>query len=214
MLERQNHPFAPYIPQDARALIIGTAPPWNFCTGKAEDLKEGEFAFFFGSIRNLFWYVIKAVFEPDNPRWPRSRLHCEHFLKRHKLGMGDILQSFNRKDRKAADDQLSDFEYNQRLLAKLYRDNQEIRFLYFTSQFACELFLKALKKNKYTYRTRDLDRPNKSFTLNLRYKKTNFVYSCYVLNSPSPRINRSLHEMIEDYGKKFAFMREENTQLF
>jgi G:T/U-mismatch repair DNA glycosylase len=203
MLERQKHPFQPYIPQDAIALIIGTAPPWNLCTTDPRDLREGEIPFFYGSIHNLFWYIMKAVFEPDNPRWPRNALQCENFLKRWRLGIGDILESFVRKDRKAADDHLSGFKYNSRLLAKLHSEHSEIRYLYFTSQFAADLFLKSLKKHAYIYHIQKEDRSRKNFLLTLQYGKQAYYFTCFVLNSPSPRINRSLGEMVEDYRAKF-----------
>lgn len=204
MLERQKHPFQPYIPQDAIALIIGTAPPWNFCTSNTADLREGEIPFFYGSIHNLFWYIMKAVFEPKNPRWPRNALQCENFLKRWKLGIGDILESFVRQDRKAADDHLSGFKFNSRLLAKLHSEHSEIRFLYFTSQFANELFLKSLKQHAHIYHIQKEDKSTKSFFLTLQHGKKAYHFTCFVLNSPSPRINRSLHDMVEDYRVKFA----------
>jgi len=208
MLERQEHPFSPYIPSGAIALIIGTAPPWNLCDKNSSELREGEIPFFYGSIHNLFWYVIKAVFEPDNPRWPRTRQQCESFLRRNHLGIGDILQSFMRQDRKAADDHLSDFHYNRRMLSKLRKDNHQIRYLYFTSQFASELFLKALKKHKRIYHIHSEDRSHKSFVITLQQGSKTQSFRCFVLSSPSPRINRSLDDMIKDYSQKFALMQE------
>ncbi|MCK9558311.1 MAG: hypothetical protein PHQ78_04860 [Candidatus Cloacimonetes bacterium] len=210
MLERQNHPFQPYIPTDALALIIGTAPPWQFCVEDQGNLREGEIAFFYGSIHNLFWYIIKAVFEPDNPRWPRTQLQCENFLKRQRLAVGDILQSFVRQDRKASDDHLSEFTFNRGLLSKLQSSSHSIRYLYFTSHFAHELFLKALKKHRYIYRIHGEDRQNKSYLITLQKKHKTYQYTCYILNSPSPRINRSLAEMIADYSQKFAAIKTNN----
>ncbi|MCB5259044.1 MAG: hypothetical protein PHY41_02005 [Candidatus Cloacimonetes bacterium] len=206
MLERQKHPFHPYIPKGAQALIIGTAPPWNFCTCDSNELREGEIDFFYGSINNLFWYIMKAVFEPNNPRWLRTRLHCQGFLKRHHLAMGDILQSFVRKDRKAADDHLSGFTYNCRILSLLASDNHKIRHLFFTSQLAHTLFLKSLKKHKYIYHIRGENRSHKSYLINIQKKGKAYIYNCLILNSPSPRINRSLEEMVEDYSLKFAVL--------
>lgn len=201
MLERQKHPFQPYIPKNALAVIIGTAPPWNLCCQDLQQLREGEIAFFYGSIHNLFWYVMKAVFDPDNSRWPRNRAQCESLLKRWNLGIGDILQSFVRQNRKAADDHLTDFTFNTRLLAKIH-SSPGIRHLYFTGHFACDLYLKALKQNKYVYHVQREDR--KSFLLYVQHKEKSSYFNCYIVNSPSPRINRSLDEMVEDYRQKFA----------
>ncbi|MCB5248614.1 MAG: hypothetical protein WCY87_01290 [Candidatus Cloacimonadales bacterium] len=207
MLERQKHPLQPYIPKNAVALIIGTAPPWNFCVGNLDKLREGEIAFFYGSIHNLFWYIMKAVFEPDNPRWPRTRLQCEDFLKRHQLAIGDILQSFIRQDRKAADDHLSGFTFNRRLISLLHSSSHQIRYLYFSSQFAHELFLKALKKHKCVYHIQAENRSCKSYLITLQKKDKTFSYHCFILNSPSPRINRSFDEMLRDYTVKFEVLK-------
>lgn len=209
MIERQSHPFAPFIPKKAIALIIGTAPPWNFCTGNPADLREGEMAFFYGSIHNLFWYVIKAVFEPNNPRWPRNRLQCESFLKRNNLGIGDILDGFDRKDQRAADDHLSGFKFNQQLLAKLLSETHDLQYLYFTSQFAHDLFLKALKQHEVIYHIHSADRIRKSALINLQKGRKIRTYTCFVLTSPSPRINRTLEDMLEDYSEQFAVIKGE-----
>lgn len=210
MLEQQTHPFKPYFPQEAKALIIGTAPPWNFCTKDSQRLREGEINFFYGSIHNLFWYVIKSVFEPTNPRWPRTRLQCESFLKRHQLAMGDILHSFTRQDRKASDDHLSGLEYNFRLLDKLTSVSHSIEYLYFSSQFASDLFLIALKKHGLIFNIHKEER--KFYQITLQKKRDMYNYSCYILSSPSPRINRSLAEMLDDYRSKFSPCLGENAQ--
>lgn len=204
MLERQEHPFSPYIPSDAIALVIGTAPPWRLCQNDNSALHEGEIPFFYGSIHNLFWYVIKAVLEPENPRWPRTKAQCENLLKRHRLGIGDILQSFVRQDQKAADDHLSDFSYNERLLTRIYFSHNEIKYLYFTGHFAGKLYLKALKMHGFIYRIPNEDKSKKCFTLNVQTADAIKSHTCQILSSPSPRINRSLEEMIDEYRKCFA----------
>ncbi len=204
MLERQEHPFSPYIPSGAIALIIGTAPPWRLCQKEDSALGEGEIPFFYGSIHNLFWYVIKAVFEPDNPRWPRSKAQCESLLKRHKLAVGDILHSFLRKDQRAADDHLTGFVFDTRLLARIYSPHSELRYLFFTGHFAANLYLKALKKHGYIYHIHGEDKSKKTFLLSVQSKDSVYSHNCRVLSSPSPRINRSLDEMIAEYRRSFA----------
>lgn len=73
MLEKQTHPYKPYIPDNAKGVIIGSAPPHQFCTDKGPDLKEGDINFFYGSVRNQFWCVMKHTLNQSDYRWPRAQ---------------------------------------------------------------------------------------------------------------------------------------------
>ncbi len=61
----QNHPYKPFIPKDAKVLLLGSAPPYRFCTGNANDLKNKDMDYYYGSNSNLLWEILFTAFEPD-----------------------------------------------------------------------------------------------------------------------------------------------------
>lgn len=208
MLEKQTHPFRMYLPKGALAMIIGLAPPYNLCTNERADLKEGEFAFYYGSINDHLWYVLKAVFAPEELRWPRSRAHCEKFLKDHKLAMMDVLKSFNRLNRKSSESALSELVLNDKLYSTLLNGAHSLRYLYFMGNFAYELFMQGIRDGQINYHIRSVDKQNKSLQITLQKGKRARRYWVFILNTASPRINRDLQALQMEYQQSFKVLTE------
>lgn len=127
--EVQEHPYEPFVPGEAKALILGSAPPWRFCEPKPKPLGDLDVDFYYGSYNrgyNLLWEVLFRVFEPasleklghvrhlQTPRQERTfrkSRFLKEFLENHSLGMADILLVFSRRDRSAADSKLKPSEF-------------------------------------------------------------------------------------------------------
>ena len=122
----QTHPYPPFIPEEAEILLVGSAPPYRFCTSDKASLRKQDFDYYYGSSSNLFWEILFRVFEPENlPALNELRqadkpeiiareglvASLQSFLSRHKLGLGDILYRFMRCGQSAADYQLQVLEY-------------------------------------------------------------------------------------------------------
>ena len=205
---KQEHPFRPFLPKDATAMIIGHAPAYELCTQGSADLKEGDIAFYYGLNNDYFWNALKAVFEPDEPRWPRTRRHCEAFLREHNLAMADLLKSFVRKGKSSSQSKLTSLEYDPWLFSFLSLKPNKIKILYFMGQYSFELFMKGFKEHKINYHLEAGERTAKSFNLTLQKGKGPRNYRCYILQTASQRINRNLDEIINEYKESFADMIE------
>ena len=204
MIEHQTHPFRPYLPDKAEGIIIGSAPPDQFCTGTLHVLREGEINFFYGSLMNQFWYIIKHVLEPDNLKWPKTKKHCMDILKFHRLGIGDILYSFDRKDKSSADNDLSNLTYNSDLITSIMR-RDNVRYLFFTSKYAYKHFCAAVESMGYTY-DNDQFQNHSSFSIFIRKSEVNKNFCVYILKSPSPRGNSNIATLTKDYQEGFSYI--------
>lgn len=148
--EIQGHPYPPCVPDTARALILGSAPPWRFCAAEPKPLRERDLDFYYGSSDhggNLLWEVLFRVFEPasvpeleslralDLPRIQRTlaqRDFLGSFLQRHRLAVADILLRFERRERKAADAFLHPLEFLP--LLQLLREHPSLGQVFCTSR--------------------------------------------------------------------------------
>ncbi|MGC9361446.1 MAG: uracil-DNA glycosylase family protein, partial [Candidatus Syntrophosphaera sp.] len=64
--ELQFHPYAPFIAENAKALILGSAPPWRFCVREPKPLNPLDIDYYYGSHNrgyNLLWELLFRVFE-------------------------------------------------------------------------------------------------------------------------------------------------------
>jgi G:T/U-mismatch repair DNA glycosylase len=117
------HPYndREIIPPDTETLIIGTAPPPRFSNPVCGGERDLDVAFFYGSEENYLWGEIFNSIAKDieaNQLFTDedTKQDCigkmRGFLKRHKLWMRDILQTYQRKDSySAADNKISPIEF-------------------------------------------------------------------------------------------------------
>ncbi|WP_435137591.1 uracil-DNA glycosylase family protein [Formosa sp. A9] len=97
-----EHPYPPYIPENATKLIVGTLPPPRFSTG---DLKPGDVNFCYGSIDGQLWPILDKIFNL-NLVFENSEaaiLQRKTFLKSRGIGICDIVASAERDKIDASD---------------------------------------------------------------------------------------------------------------
>lgn len=107
---RETHPYnlRETIPDGTHLLIVGTAPPPRFSNPRCKGMRPCDFDFFYGSEDNYMWKFLDNIAkEVDGQKLfskEASSEECCHaardFLRRHKLWMCDILQSYQRKPNK------------------------------------------------------------------------------------------------------------------
>ncbi|KAA5824094.1 uracil-DNA glycosylase family protein [Algibacter amylolyticus] len=91
-----KHPYKPFIEKDTTKLIVGTLPPPRFSTG---DLLEKDVDFCYGSYYNSLWLFIDKIHNLGL-RYDSSSEAIEQrkaFLKKHKIGVCDIVASAERE---------------------------------------------------------------------------------------------------------------------
>ena len=141
-----QHPYPPFIPENATKLIVGTLPPPRFTTG---ELKEGDVDFCYGSRDGLLWKVIDEVFELDLKYETTAEAirQREDFLIKNKIGICDTVESCRREKIDASD--LGMQEVELRDLIKILRKHPDIKTLLFTggnSKNGPEFFFRKLLK--------------------------------------------------------------------
>ncbi len=143
----QYHPYQPFIPKDAKVLLLGSAPPYRFCTGNANDLKNMDMDYYYGSNSNLLWEILFTAFEPekiDSISYLRSldedrKIKTAHqvdflqnFLVGKHIGMADILLKFSRKGTSAEDYKLTVLEYQD--ILRILHNNPSLTKILCTSR--------------------------------------------------------------------------------
>ncbi|MBC9797616.1 uracil-DNA glycosylase family protein [Sinomicrobium weinanense] len=105
-----NHPFPPFILEGATRLIVGTLPPPRFSMG---ELKKGDVNFCYGSIDGQLWPVLDKIFGLDLKfeTTPEAVEQRKAFLRMHKIGICDIVESCERQKIDASDLGMQNVKY-------------------------------------------------------------------------------------------------------
>lgn len=97
-----QHPYPPFIPENATKLIVGTLPPPRFSTGA---LHQDDVDFCYGSKDGQLWRIINTIFDlnlkfENTPEAIRQR---KNFLKANKMGICDVVECCERTKVDASD---------------------------------------------------------------------------------------------------------------
>lgn len=127
----ENHPFEPFVPDNASTLIIGSFP------GMEQVLnRHNQEEWFYSAIDNLFWPILSEAFQTEL----KTRIQKEQFLTRRGIAITDIFTKVSRKEKSNLDKHLSDLEYNKEIIYIIKKS--KINRLFFTSKFVEKHFLR------------------------------------------------------------------------
>lgn len=190
-----NHPYKPYIPQNATKLIIGTIPPYRFCI-EPQELFEDDVRFYYGSRDNYFWSLIAGV---TGVRLDRNNSEAavnqrKALLTKLNIGITDIIEQCLHKDGKSDDASLQ--EITLKPLKELLLQNPKIDTLLYTSQNIIRYINKMADKSYHDWNT-----PRRQGTIIINNKKYNVI----VLYSPSPLARRKVPQEIQLLQYKDVF---------
>lgn len=84
------HPYEPFLFPGATRLIVGTLPPPRFTTG---ELKPGDVDFCYGSRDGQLWPILDRIFslELAYENTAHAIAQRQHFLRKRKIGICDIV---------------------------------------------------------------------------------------------------------------------------
>ena len=128
----EPHPYAPFEPDNATVLILGSFPGLEQ-TRKLNEEQE----WFYSAKRNKFWRIIETVY--DIP--VTSVEDKKSIFERKGIAITDIVLSARRKKESNLDKFLDIVEYNTTAIQKII-SNPLIKKVYFTSRFVENKFRK------------------------------------------------------------------------
>lgn len=131
MNEIEDHPFEPFIPENASSLIVGSFPGMEQVTNK-HNREE----WFYGAADNLFWPILSEAFETAL----KTRIQKEAFLTTRGIAITDIFTKVRRKEKSNLDKYLTEMEYNKEIKSLI--EKFRISRLFFTSKFVENHFLR------------------------------------------------------------------------
>ncbi|MAT89863.1 MAG: DNA glycosylase [Flavobacteriaceae bacterium] len=97
-----QHPYPPFLFSNTEKVIVGTLPPPRFSTG---DLKPDDVNFCYGSRDGQLWPILDRIFDLklSFEDTEEAVAHRKEFLRAHKLGICDIVETAYREKIDASD---------------------------------------------------------------------------------------------------------------
>lgn len=130
-MEFEDHPFPPFVPNNASILIVGSFPVMEQ-TIKKNNSDE----WFYGSTKNLFWIILSEAFQTELKTVKQKK----DFFAEKGISITDIFTKVKRKKKSDRDSYLSEMEYNKKIPSIIEKSG--IKKLFFTSKFVEQHFLK------------------------------------------------------------------------
>ncbi len=146
-LFHHQHPYPPFIPQNATKLIVGTLPPPRFTVGA---LKEGDVDFCYGSRDGQLWPILNRIFglNLDFETSEKAVLQRKEFLEKQGIGICDVVASAKRVKVDASDLGMQEVELRDLItILEKYPKIETILFTGGNSKNGPEYFFRRLLKN-------------------------------------------------------------------
>lgn len=123
------HPYPPFIPENAKKLIVGTLPPPRF---SRNQLKSDDVDFCYGSRDGQLWKILQRIFKTDLlfEDTEKAVEQRKKFLIRNNLGICDMVESCEREKIDSSD--LGMKNVKLRNMLEILRRNPNVETLLFT----------------------------------------------------------------------------------
>jgi len=131
MAEIEIHPHKPFVPPNAKVLILGSFP------GKGHAISESANEWFYSSKRNQFWNIMRGVY---NKELITTESKKALFIK-HGIAIADVFLKIKRKENNNQDNNLEIIAYNDKALKKILKENK-FESIFFTSKLVEKHFMK------------------------------------------------------------------------
>lgn len=143
---KHTHPYEPFLFPEATKLIVGTLPPPRFTTG---DLRKEDVDFCYGSCNGMLWPILDRIFDLGLKYETTFEAisQRETFLRKHKIGVCDIVASAERTKIDASDLGMQNVELRDLVgYLKKYGNIHTVLFMGGNSKNGPEYFFRKLLK--------------------------------------------------------------------
>jgi hypoxanthine-DNA glycosylase len=130
MAEIEIHPHKPFVPPNARVLILGSFPGKNHATPLSVD------EWFYASKRNQFWNIMRGVYNEELITTEDKK----NLFAKHRIAIADVFLKIRRKENNNQDSNLEIVAYNDKALKKILNENK-FDAIFFTSKLVEKHFL-------------------------------------------------------------------------
>lgn len=140
MPEIEIHPHKPFVPLNAKVLIVGSFPGKAHSASPISSKKD---EWFYASKRNQFWNIMRGVYKEELLTTEEKK----KLFEKHGIAIADVLLKIRRKENNNLDSNLEIIEYNDKALDKLLKKTN-FDAVFFTSKFVEKHFMKLFPQIK------------------------------------------------------------------
>lgn len=174
LVPAERHPFEPFVPPNARYMIVGTFPGWQLTQKDVSNLAPDDW--YYGTNSRSLWHLLEQVYEIALP----TKTAKQELLTELNLGITDVVATARRKAQDSQDSHLYDLTFQVEKLAQVLQSHP-LEILFFTSKQAQKWF-NAL-------------RPTLQVTFQVSPQRV--AVQQQILPSPSPEYIRFKHDTVE-----------------
>ena len=131
MAEIEIHPHKPFVPPNAKVLILGSFP------GKGHATSDSANEWFYASKRNQFWNIMRGVYNKELLTIESKK----GLFINHGIAIADVFLKIRRKEDNNRDNNLEIIAYNDKALKKILKENK-FESVFFTSKLVEKHFMK------------------------------------------------------------------------
>lgn len=139
MTEIETHPFKPFVPKGATALIVGSFPGRDITQKK---LNKNDW--FYGTKRNQFWNIISGVYNTEL----KNVADKKQLFSEKGIAIADIILQARRNASNNSDTNLEVIVYNDKVIKKILA-HTSFQHIFFTSRFVEKHFVKIFSETKH-----------------------------------------------------------------
>ena len=186
-----THPYAPFIPENATKLIVGTLPPPRFTT---KNLKPDDVDFCYGSRDGQLWRILDSIFDLnlDYENTQKAISQRKIFLEKKGIGICDMVESAEREKVDASDLGMQNVIFRDLVgYLKRYPRVDTLLFTGGNSKNGPEYFF---RKHLKEYRLK-LELVNSEIPRIHQFKLDNRYIKTVSLTAPSGSANRAIGSM-------------------
>lgn len=191
-VNKDTHPFEPFINSETKFLIVGTIPPHRFCN---KELINGDIDWFYGSKDNSFWEIISSVFDVELNDLDSIEKRKE-FSENNKIGFIDLFHQIYRHKESSSDSDIIPISFKD--IFK-YIENTNIDSILFTSEYV-EKLSTSLLSDKKNYVNRDSKKDITKFDY-INFNNNNIKW--IKLKSPSFQQRTSIDDKKKEWKEIF-----------